>query len=69
MAVTSWSLVALEFAVGPFLFDYLSKHIGIKNDLLISLDFLGSGTLLLSIGLSPWKIYIFYFFCRTRHNF
>ena len=41
MAATSWSLVALEFAVGPFLFDYLSKHIGIKNDLLLSLDFFG----------------------------
>ena len=58
----SWSLVGLGFIVGPFLFGSLSKHIGIKSALLISLAFLGSGTLLLSFGLSPWKIYIFSFF-------
>ena len=55
----SWSLVGVGFAVGPFLFGYLSKHIGNKNSLLTSLACLGTGTLLLSFGLSEWKIYLF----------
>jgi predicted MFS family arabinose efflux permease len=55
----SWSLVGIGFAVGPFLFGYLSKHIGNKNSLLVSLACLGTGTLLLSFGLSELKIYLF----------
>jgi MFS family permease len=57
----SWSLVGVGFAVGPFLFGYLSKLIGNKNSLLFSLACLGTGTLLLSFGLSELKIYLFSF--------
>ena len=62
LIAVSWSLVGIGFAVGPFLFGYLSKHIGNKNALLTSLTCLGTGTLLLSFGLSEWKIYLFSLF-------